>query len=350
MTPDGSVLFRRDFGSHTRPSAAAVFGAVWVVSSVVIAVLVLAAREVHAASTVSAAVSAVLLGATTWALWAWLGRPPLERVLAAPFTRRSPFALMLAAAVAVLLLVGMAGSFVLLGLVMAAAAVLLYGHERPRPAELLVAGALGIVAAVAGVVDGWARSDVPGALVGVLQLPLVVLSLLAGWQLSRRSGLARAGIGRVVALSDGARPALRDFGLGLVLCLPWALGNVVNGAPDGDDIRTAWHPLAAALQPGIAEEAWARALLIPALFAVFSRTARAGTALPAAVLISSYWFAYLHAPGDPMVILGIGTLYAIPMALLWMRRGLEAAIGFHVGVDLARYTAAYLSLQGLWFV
>lgn len=46
----------------------------------------------------------------------------------------------------------------------------------------------------------------------------------------------------------------------------------------------------------------------------------------------------------------IGTLYALPVSYLWLRRGLEPAIGFHFWQDFIRFAAAYLINQGLWFV
>lgn len=45
----------------------------------------------------------------------------------------------------------------------------------------------------------------------------------------------------------------------------------------------------------------------------------------------------------------IGTLFAIPTSYLWLRRGLEVAIGFHFWLDFVKFVAAYLLNQGILF-
>lgn len=72
------------------------------------------------------------------------------------------------------------------------------------------------------------------------------------------------------------------------------------------------------------------------------RGVRARTAIVATALVGTYWFAFLHAPLSPVVGL-------LPMAYLWLRRGLETAIGFHVCVDIVRFLAAYVAFAGIWF-
>jgi len=87
------------------------------------------------------------------------------------------------------------------------------------------------------------------------------------------------------------------------------------------------------------------------LFVIFSRVARARTALTVAVVVTAYWFAYLHTPGGVEAIfstLMTGTLFVLPVSCLWLRRGLETAIGFHFWLDLCKFVAVYLLNQGLW--
>ena len=105
----------------------------------------------------------------------------------------------------------------------------------------------------------------------------------------------------------------------------------------------------AALHPGVAEEAWARVFIIPLLYWMFRSFARARTAIVAAALVGTYWFAFLHAPLNPVVVLLLGTIQVLPMTYLWLRRSLEAAIGFHVCVDVVRFLAAYAAFAGIWF-
>jgi membrane protease YdiL (CAAX protease family) len=72
-----------------------------------------------------------------------------------------------------------------------------------------------------------------------------------------------------------------------------------------------------------------------------------------AVLVAAYWFAYLHTGrgfGASTMIstLMIGTLYALPVAYLWLRRGLETAMSFHFCQDFVRWGVAYLINSGFW--
>ena len=111
-----------------------------------------------------------------------------------------------------------------------------------------------------------------------------------------------------------------------------------------------WHPLVA-VQPGIAEEAWGRVLLVPLLFLTLRPVARSRAALTGAVVLLAYWFAYLHTPGGIEGLISaamIGTLFALPTSYLWLRRGLETAIGFHFWLNFVKFVFAYLLNHGLW--
>lgn len=104
----------------------------------------------------------------------------------------------------------------------------------------------------------------------------------------------------------------------------------------------------AALRPGVAEEIWIRAFPILLLYLVFRRYALACTAMVAAALLGTYWFAFLHMPFNPIGIILLGTIQLLPMTFVWLRRGLEAAIGFHVCVDVIRFLVAFLAFQHVW--
>jgi hypothetical protein len=222
---------------------------------------------------------------------------------------------------------------------------------RPRLSRLIVvyASLLALVAGVAGLGAGWVTfSPLAWA---ALQVALVLLSLLAGWSLLRHTGLWQAGIGRSLLLAEGPVPALSNFARGVLIALPWAFGLVVLGAANEETwVQSWWQPLVA-IQPAIAEEAWGRVLLVPLLLLAFRPVARGRTALTAAVVIMTYWFAYLHTPGGVEAIVStvmIGTLFALPTAYLWLRRGLETAIGFHFWLDFVKFAVAYQLNRGLW--
>jgi hypothetical protein len=217
--------------------------------------------------------------------------------------------------------------------------------------DVLYAGVLAGVAALAGLRAGWIE-DFSLRTWAALQIPLVTTSLLAGWAILRATGLQPAGLGRTSFLAGGTITAVSSFGLGLLIGLPWALANVVLGDVEQDGWAQSWWAPLVALQPGIAEEAWGRVFLIPLLYLGLRRVARAPTALLTAVLVVSFWFAYLHTydqPGAVISALLIGGLFALPLVALWLWRDLETAIGAHTCMDALRYAAAYLFNHGLWF-
>ena len=288
-----------------------------------------------------------LLACTAALLW-WLPGPALPASAGAARTGRVALALLvLLAALLLFPLRTLLGPPLLFGLPVAALLALALAGRRPTPRELRYALGLGLVAGFAGLGARWV--DFRPLIWAGLQVALVLTGLLAGWTILDRTGLLAAGVGRSLALAEGPVAAARGFGYGLALATPWALANVALGGAEQDDWVGAWWQPLVAVQPGIAEEAWGRMLAVPLLFLLFRRTGRTRPALVAAVLVAVYWFAYLHTPGGPGAFastLMIGTLYGLPIACLWLRRGLEVAIGFHIWIDFVRFGAAYLVIQG----
>jgi hypothetical protein len=182
--------------------------------------------------------------------------------------------------------------------------------------ELVVAVVVAALATIGGLVEattgaiavGWAWA----------QLPLVALTLLAGWSIARRVGWADVGIGSSMSVVHGIGRGLRDAALGLALAVPWALGNIANGLFAEDVVSSGWQ-VVAALRPGVAEEAWARVFVITGLYWLFRRYARAHTAFLVAFAVGTYWFAFLHLPGDPGAALFMAVIQVIPMTYLWLR-------------------------------
>ena len=70
-------------------------------------------------------------------------------------------------------------------------------------------------------------------------------------------------------------------------------------------------------------------------------------------VVVAFWFAYLHAfeqgaLSAAVSTLLIGALFSLPVTFLWLRRDLETAIGWHIGVDMVRIGGAYATSAGLW--
>ena len=106
----------------------------------------------------------------------------------------------------------------------------------------------------------------------------------------------------------------------------------------------------AAFRPGVAEEAWGRVFVIAALYWAFRRYARAQPAILAAAVLGTYWFAFIHVPFSPVAAVLFAAIQVLPITFLWLRRGLEVAIGFHVCLDPVRFLASYLAVQDVWFL
>jgi hypothetical protein len=205
---------------------------------------------------------------------------------------------------------------------------------------------LALIAGIAGLGARWVTFS-PAGWAG-LQIALVLPGLLAGWSLLHRTGLLPAGIGQSLYLTEGLAAATRGFAGGILLSIPWALGLVVLGATEGETwVEHWWQPLVA-IQPGIAEEAWGRVLLVPALYVILRRAAQGRVALIGAVVIMAYWFAYLHTAGGigaAFSVAMIGTLFTLPISFIWLQKGLETAIGFHFWLDFVKFVTAYLINQ-----
>jgi hypothetical protein len=327
------------------PAAVLVGG--WIVTTAALVWVFAATAPGPALPTWAGLLTVAALGVDTAALLWSLGRAPIAAVPAAARTRRTAFTVAVVVALLLLVPLGFVGQAVLGVLAVVAVAVLVRLRQRLDRRELGYAAALGATATVGGLV-GWAATRVANDLVWAgVQLPLVVLTLLAGWRAARHAGCAPAELGTVRLLVDGAGPALRSALFGIVLALPWALGNLVFGQYLEDRIVEPWQPLVALL-PGVAEESWARAFVVPILFLAFRRVATAPVALRAAAVAATYWFAFLHTPTSPVGVVLIGSLWVLPMTYLWLRRDLETAIGFHVCIDFVRFVAAYLVLHGAW--
>lgn len=290
-----------------------------------------------------------LLICTTALLW-WLTSVVPDVPTNTAHTRRGRFVLVVTLAVGVLFpLRTLIGPSLLFALPVLGLVVLALWRPRLSQQEVWYALLLALVAGVAGLGAGWVTFS-PLTWAG-LQVALVLPGLLTGWSLLRHTGLLQAGIGRSLLVMEGLVPALRGFARGILIAIPWALGLVVLGAANEEGwVQSWWQPLVA-IQPGIAEEAWGRVMLVPLLFLVFRPVARSRTALTVAVVVMAYWFAYLHTSGGFEAALStvmIGTLFALPTSYLWLRRGLETAIGFHFWLDFIKFIAAYLLNHGLW--
>jgi len=280
----------------------------------------------------------------TVALLIWIPNP-IKATLLEKSTREGPFILLILVSTVILFAVRDVVGPPLLFVLPVIASLMLILLKRPlEKREGLYALGLALIAGVTGLGAGWI-TYIPTTLWGILQIFLVLTGLLAGWGILRFTGLREQGVGTSRLLSEGAVPALKSFLTGLVIALPWAFLNVLLGAGNGETwVKEWWQPVIA-LQPGIAEEAWGRILLVPLLFLVFRRVSGSRVAFAAALYVAAYWFAYLHTPGGVSGVISaviLGTLYALPVSYLCLYRDLETAIGWHFWVDFVKFVFAFI--------
>jgi hypothetical protein len=228
--------------------------------------------------------------------------------------------------------------------VVPAVGVLLACRAQLAP-RVWVAG--GAVAAAMLAIEAVFRENVLGGLVlGSVIAPQV----MAGLVLLESSRLAR-----VWSLEGRPLAAGRAFALGCLLAVPPALMNVsgmtaeMAGAAEAS-FRSAWMVLYA-LQPALLEEAWARLFLLPLLFVTFRSASGSttGRAVFAALLASVVVHGLAHAPQSIASVtnaLFTALVYGVPLALLFLRRGLESAIGYHFFIDFVRFGYVILVLRG----
>jgi hypothetical protein len=271
---------------------------------------------------------------TTAALLWWLPKPTLDNPLDPTRTRKGLFAVLVMVIAAILFFIYLlAGYYLLFALPVLGLFVLVLLRRQVARREWLYALGLALIAGMGGLAAG--INFISPSVWAILQVALVVTGLPAGWSMLRYSGLLQAGVGRSRFLTTGIVSALSGFAQGIVLCIPWALGAVVLGTNKSVTWVQAWWQPLTAIQPGIAEEAWGRMLLVPLVFLILRRVARTQVALTAALVIVGYWFAYMHTSGgfDLVTTLMVGTLMVLPVSYLCLYRDVETAIGFHFGYD-----------------
>jgi hypothetical protein len=336
---------RRPVSPITRRRA---FLVLWLAATVFLVAQLLQGRHEFGAAALPAV--AIMLACSAALIW-WLPGPrPQARPAEAP-TRRIRFLLLCAVLiVGLMLLRDVLGPPLLFCLPLLALGALAALRPPVLRRDLLYFAFLALVAA--GAALPMTTAKFPALVWAALQMALVIPCLLAGFALLQRHGLLQQGIGRSLFLTGGWRVALLGAVTGVAIGVPWALFNLVMGGSNNDATITRWWQPLLALQPGIGEEAWGRVFMVPALFAIMRSQARTPAALNGAVIVAGYWFAYLHTPGGFTLsslfsTALIGTIYAVPLTYIWLRRGLETAIGFHFWQDFVRWAFALLLNLGL---
>jgi hypothetical protein len=151
--------------------------------------------------------------------------------------------------------------------------------------------------------------------------------------------------------------AVKSFLWGCLLFIPFGLINAAAGFSGhimGRHIiwvTNWWQPFSLTFFSAITEEAWFRLFMVPLCYFLLRP---AFTRVPALSIVLSTLFSAIvfgmgHG-GDLMHgILNIGLLYGLPMAILYVRRDWEYAVGAHYMIDLIPWIMVFLESRGSLF-
>ncbi len=274
----------------------------------------------------------------------WNGQPA-PRVSERPDTRIGfwPMLVLVVVSVALIFVLGRyVHPWLLLALATGLAGLVIIWRERKSVTPLAVVVALAAAALCFGLNAASGKISSYHA----IYLGMVPAMFLGGALLVRRVGLLP-----VTSAEGNWRAAARMFVWGMVLALPPALVNIGAGAHSGDHwVTELWEPLVA-LSAGIAEESMARLLLLTLCFFLLAgrRGASVRSALAAAILIAALAHAFAHVPTSQLIgpaggmMLLAGLLFGVPMGLVFVRFGFEAAVAYHFFIDFVRFAAAYVA-------
>jgi len=274
------------------------------------------------------------------------GTPPAaHRGLGASFAVRILAVVVLVAFAAALAVVVLRDGWWLLAFSVVPAVGLLFAWRTRLTPRVWIAG--GAIAAAMLAVETVFRGNLVGGLVlGAVIAPQV----MAGVVLLTSSRLAH-----VWSLEGRPLAAGRAFALGCLLAVPPALMNVSGMTAEmasaaETSFQSAWMALYA-IQPALLEESWARLFLLSLLYVAFRSASgvTTGRALLAALFFSVAVHGLAHAPQSIVSVtnaLFTALVFGVPLALLFLRRGLESAIGYHFFIDLARFGYVILVLRG----
>ncbi len=154
-------------------------------------------------------------------------------------------------------------------------------------------------------------------------------------------------LGDVQLLAKRYRRSIASFFWGCLLFIPLGLTNAADVARDVTSAWTWvdewWMPLVTPLNSAISEEIWFRLLLL-SLFYFLLRPAfprQPAVIMIIAVLINGIAFGLLHER-TMYGFLVTGLLYSVPMAVVFVRRDWEHAVGSHYMINMVATLMAFL--------
>ena len=175
----------------------------------------------------------------------------------------------------------------------------------------------------------------------VLLLLFVPPMFVAGDLLLKHTGLGDC------RLSAGRHAeAVKGFLWGCLLFVPLGLFNAASGSP-GTDIAWVtrwWMPLSLPWFSGIAEEAWFRLFLVGLVYLILRPVfgKQPFFAVACSVLFSAITFGLGHQGTLLERFLTTGLLYGLPLAVVFVKRDWEHAVGAHYMINMIPWAMVFL--------
>jgi hypothetical protein len=196
---------------------------------------------------------------------------------------------------------------------------------------ILIGLAITIIAFLAGL--PFYHYQIFGNVVFIVITAFVIPMFMAGDLLSKRTGL----VGSQLYFRK-YRKAAMSFLWGCLLFIPLGLTNAAAGAPSiaMTWVDRWWIPLSLPWFSGIVEEAWSRLFLVTLCYFLLRPTFNNRPVIPivCAVLYSAITFGLGHGGTFLARVLETGLLYGGSMAVIFVRRDYEHAVGAHYMINM----------------
>jgi len=157
--------------------------------------------------------------------------------------------------------------------------------------------------------------------------------------------LTQTGLTQVWMLRGRSRQALKSFIWAGIVSVPLILLNLFsNSSPNEGAIDHWWQPFYAFF-PALAEEIWARLFLVTFVYVWLQPVSgdQSGRAIGISVLLSALIHGLAHYPESSMFSAILSGLFVgIPLGMLYVKRDLESAIGYHFFPVFIRWVVIFL--------
>ena len=202
---------------------------------------------------------------------------------------------------------------------------------------------LGLLVSIVALFSGlpFIENGFVGKNVFIIFLIISPFMFVAGWLIFKRTNL-----GGIQLAGGNYWKALKSFALGCLLFVPLGLINAAEGSPGSNInwVKEFWMPFSLPWFSGIVEETLDRLLLVGLCYLLLRPAFKRYPiiAVVIAVLFSATTFGLRH--GWTMErFLTTGLLYGLPMAVVFIKRDWEHAVGAHYMINFIPWIMVFLA-------